>query len=56
MKQITLNKAKDYQIGNVRVNEALYQKIQHLAKTHKVSPQAIVRSILESFIDEVTFK
>jgi len=55
MKEISLNKTKDYQIGNVRVNKEVFEKVHKVAKQQKVSPQTIVRSILENFIDEVTF-
>ena len=45
MKEIHLNKTKDYQIGNVRVDECLYRKIDKLATENEVSPQTIVREI-----------
>jgi len=56
MKEIHLNKTKDYQIGNVRVDECLYRKIDKLATENEVSPQTIVREILANFIDEVIIK
>lgn len=55
MKVISLNKTKDFQIGNVRVDKDLFDKISNLAKLQGVSAQTIVRAILEAFIDEVKF-
>lgn len=55
MKNIRLNKSKEYQIGNVRVPEYLFIKIEKLAKSNNVSKQEIVRVLLENFIDEVNF-
>lgn len=54
MKQIRLEKNKDLQIGGVRVTKEIYDKIQKLAKENDVSPQTIIRVILENFIDEIT--
>lgn len=56
MKEIRLNKSKEFQIGNVRVDEVLYNKIKKLADENEVSPQTIVREILANFIDEVVIK
>ena len=46
----------DFQIGNVRVDEALFNKLQKLAQENEVSTQTIVREILANFIDEVLIK
>lgn len=56
MKIIALNKTKDFQIGNVRVSESLFNKIKKIAKDNDISMQTVVRAILENSIDEVTFK
>ena len=56
MKIIHINKVKDYQIGNVRVDKVVYEKIDKLATENQVSMQTIVREILVNFVDEVTFK
>ena len=53
MKEIILNKTKDFQVGNVRVSQETNDKIIKLAKENKVSNQTIVRAIIENFIDEV---
>jgi len=53
MKEVILNKTKDFQIGNVRFNKGVFDKVTKLAKTNKVSNQVIVRVIVENFIDEV---
>lgn len=56
MQTITLNRTKDYQIGNVRVDKITFDKITKIAKEQKVSNQQIVRAILERLIDSVSFK
>lgn len=55
MKQIILNKTKDYQIGNVRVSKEAGKEIEKRAKHHGVSNQTIVRAIVENFIFEAEF-
>lgn len=52
-KVIRLNKTKDFQIGNVRVDKHVFDKVHKLAKENKVTAQTIVREILANFIDEV---
>lgn len=44
------------QIGNVRVSPEMYHKIEAHAKKADTSMQAVIRAILDNFIDEVTFK
>lgn len=56
MKTIHINKTKDYQIGNVRVDKITFDKIHKLAKENEVSLQTIVREIVSNFIDEVIIK
>lgn len=56
MKEIRLNKTKDYQIGNVRVDKETYIKIDKLAEENDVTMQTIVREILVNFIDDVIIK
>jgi predicted DNA-binding protein len=56
MKEIHLNKTKDFQIGNVRVDKELFEKIRKLADENEVTMQTIVREILVNFIDEVIIK
>ena len=53
MKEIKLNRTKDYQVGNVRVSKEIFEKITALAKENKVTNQTIVRAIVENFIDEI---
>lgn len=56
MKEIILNRSKDYQISNFRVSKEVFDKITKIAKEQKVSNQVIVRAILENNIDEIIFK
>lgn len=56
MKEIILNRTKDFQIGNVHVDEVLYKKIDKLATENEVTMQTIVREILVNFIDDVIIK
>ncbi len=56
MKEIILNKTKEFQIGNVRVTKEVFDKVAKLAKNNGVSPQTIVRAILDNFIDEVIIR
>lgn len=51
--KITIHTPSDKQIGNVRVSEHVFDKIETLAKRKKVSNQAIVRAVLEGIIDTV---
>lgn len=53
MKTIKLNKSKEYQIGNVRVDKVLFDKIEELAKSNNTSNQTIIRAILENCIDDI---
>lgn len=55
METITLNRTKDYQIGNVRVDKTTFDKVTKIAKEQKVSRQQIVRAILERLIDTISF-
>lgn len=55
MKEVILNKTKDFQIGNVRVSEVVFNKVEYFAKKNKVTNQTIVRVVLENFIDEIKF-
>lgn len=56
MKEIILGKTAPRLIGNVRVNETVFEKVSKIAKDNKVSKAEVVRSIIESFIDECNFK
>lgn len=56
MKEIHINKTKDFQIGNVRVDEDTFNKVRKLADENEVTMQTIVREILVNFIDEVIIK
>lgn len=56
MKEIRLNKTKEFQIGNVRVDEVLFKKITKIAEENGVSNQVIVREILSNFIDDIIIK
>lgn len=53
MKEIILNKTKDFQIGNVRFSKETFDKVTKLAKANKVSNQVIVRVVVDNFVDEV---
>lgn len=55
-KKIHINKTKDFQIGNVRVDGATFHKIETIAEENNVSNQTIVREILVNFIDDVIIK
>lgn len=55
MKEIKLITPSDKQIGNVRVSDGLFNKIEKLSIDNGVSKQEIVRAILENVIDEVKF-
>ena len=55
MKEIRLSKTSDKIIGNLRVSDKTYTRIEELSKANNVSNQEIVRAIVESFIDEAVF-
>lgn len=51
--KLQIHTPSDKQIGNVRVSDKVYKKIEFLAEAKDVSNQAIIRAILEQVIDEV---
>ena len=51
--KLVIHKPSEKQIGNVRVSEEVFNKVAQLSKFKGVSNQTIVRSILETVIDEV---
>lgn len=56
MKEIKINRTKDFQIGNVRVDESTFNKVTKLAVENEVTMQTIVREILVNCIDDVIIK
>lgn len=51
--KLKIKKNEDKIIGSLRVSTEVFDKIERLAKKEKVSSQAIVRAILEQFIDQI---
>lgn len=51
--KITIHTPSEKQIGNVRVSDHVFSKVEALAKKKKVSNQTIVRAVLEGVIDTV---
>ncbi len=56
MKEIRLNKTKEFIVGAVRLDKTTFDKIHKLANENEVSPQTIIREVLVNFIDEVIIK
>ena len=48
--KIRLAKQKDKQIGALRIDTDVFNKIDELSKLHKVSRQVIARAILEQAV------
>ena len=53
--KIRLSKSADKNIGSLRVSPEVFEKLEKLSKQQNVSKQEIIRAILDSVIDEVTF-
>jgi len=51
--KLRVKKTQEKMIGALRVSPEVFDKIKHLAKQEKVSNQAIIRAILEQFIDRI---
>ena len=53
--KIRLSKSADENIGALRVSPEVFEKLEKLSKQQKVSKQEIIRAILDSVINKVTF-
>ena len=51
--KLIIEKTADKQLGNLRLSDNVYKKIEQIAKKEKVSKQQVVRSILEQIIDSI---
>lgn len=51
--KLVIHKPSDKQIGNVRVSDAVFSKIEELAEAKGVTNQAIIRAVLEQVIYKV---
>jgi hypothetical protein len=51
--KLNIHKPSDKQIGNVRVSDKVFYKVEGFAKKKKVSNQVVVRAILEQVIDTI---
>ena len=47
---------KEHQLGSIRVGEELFEKLNGLSKETGLSKHVIARCILESCVDDVSFK
>jgi predicted DNA-binding ribbon-helix-helix protein len=55
-KTVRLSPSTDAIVGSVRVPQTLYDKLNAVAKKHKVSMQTVIRAVLEECIDDINFK
>ena len=53
--KIRIVKSSDKQIGNLRVSDSVFKRLEEIAKKEKVSKQEIVRAILDEVIDKIEF-
>lgn len=51
--ELKISKTLNRQIGNVRVSDKVFKKIEEISKKEKVNKQEVVRAILEQVIDEI---
>lgn len=53
--KIRIAKSTQKQIGNVRVSNEVYEKLDKISAKEKVSKQEVVRAILDEVINKVEF-
>lgn len=53
--KIRISKSSDKQIGNLRISEKVFNRLEEISEKEKVSKQEIIRAILDEVIDKVKF-
>jgi predicted DNA-binding protein len=51
--KIHISKSADAQLGTMRINQHVFERLEEIAKEKGVSKQEVVRAILDQVIDDI---